>query len=59
MFPKYDALKKRTIELIDAGKLQSSPTLAQRIDIAYGNTKIENDAITVEMVERAAAEMIK
>ncbi|MEJ7597786.1 MAG: hypothetical protein WKG01_07755 [Kofleriaceae bacterium] len=53
MFPKYDELKHRVLELIAQGKLPSTPTREQRIDIAYGNARIENSAVTREMVERA------
>lgn len=58
MFPKYDQLKVRALELIAEGRLQSTPSHEQRIDIAYGNTKIENDSITREMVARAADESL-
>lgn len=53
MFPRYDELKARTLKLISEGKLASTPTREQRIDIAYGNAKIENEAITREMVAAA------
>jgi hypothetical protein len=33
--------------------LPKLPTREQRIDWAYGNTKIENSTITREMAERA------
>jgi hypothetical protein len=53
MFPKYDALKVKTLKLISEGKLSSTPSREQCIDIAYGNAAIENDAITREMVAEA------
>lgn len=53
MFSKYDALKEQTLKLIAQGKLPSTPTREQRIDIAYGNAAIENDDVTREMVADA------
>ena len=53
MFPKYDRLKDETLALISEGKLSSTPTRDQRIDIAYGNARIENVAVTIEMVVQA------
>jgi len=53
MFPKYDELKTKALELISEGKLPSTPTRDQRIDIAYGNARIENEAVTIEMVVEA------
>ncbi len=52
-FAKYEALKARVLELLAEGKLPRVPTLEQLIDFVYGNTKIENDDITLEMVEQA------
>jgi hypothetical protein len=49
----YDELKAKVQELTAAGRLPSVPTRDQRIDFAYGNTKIENDAVTREMVVKA------
>jgi hypothetical protein len=53
MFAKYDALKVKALKLISEGKLSSTPSREQRIDIAYGNAAIENDAVTREMVAEA------
>ena len=50
MFPKYDELKARAQRLIANGKLSSAPTREQRIDIAYGNARIENADFTHAMV---------
>lgn len=49
----YDDLKAKVQLLLDAGKIERVPSREQRIDFVYGNTKIENDLITREMVERA------
>jgi hypothetical protein len=53
MFPKYDNLKSRVLELIAEGKLPSTPTREQRIEIAYHNARFENADVTIDMVERA------
>jgi hypothetical protein len=49
----YEELLARVRELQDAGALSSRPTRDERIDWAYGQTKLENEAITREMVARA------
>ena len=49
----YDDLKARVQTLLAAGQIDRFPTREQRIDFAYGNTKIENEMVTREMVERA------
>lgn len=49
----YDELKARVQQLTAEGKLPPVPTREQRIDFAYGNTKIENDDVTREMAVRA------
>jgi hypothetical protein len=53
----YEELKAKVQELQAAGKLSTVPTREQRIDFAYGNTKIENDAVTkamaIDAVDRA------
>jgi hypothetical protein len=49
----YDELLSEVRVLQDAGRLPLRPTREQRIDWAYGNTKIENSTITREMAERA------
>jgi hypothetical protein len=53
MSTTYDELKARVLQLTAEGKLPSVPTREQRIDFAYGNTKIENDDVTRDMVVRA------
>jgi hypothetical protein len=49
----YDELKAKVQTLLAAGQIERVPNREQRIDFAYGNTKIENDQVTREMVERA------
>ncbi len=49
----YDDLKAKVQTLLAAGRLDRAPTREQRIDFAYGNTKIENEKVTREMAERA------
>ncbi len=49
----YDDLKAKVQMLLDSGKINRVPTREQRIDFAYCNTKIENESVTREMVERA------
>lgn len=49
----YEALKARILELMSTGQLSPVPTREERIDFAYGNTKIENDDVTRGMVEAA------
>ncbi len=49
----YDDLKAKVQALLAAGQIQAVPDRAQRIDFAYGNTKIENEAVTREMAEQA------
>jgi len=53
----YDDLKAKVQELLAAGQIQAAPDRAQRIDFAYGNTKIENDKVTREMAERAVDQL--
>jgi hypothetical protein len=50
----YNELKAKVQALYAAGRIAAVPSREQRIDFAYGNTKIENEAITREMVEQAA-----
>jgi hypothetical protein len=52
----YEQLLAEVRRLQDRGQLPIWPTNAQRIDWAYGNTVIENENVTIAMVERAAAE---
>ena len=49
----YDDLKKKIQTAMAAGQIDRVPSREQRIDFAYGNTKIENEAVTREMCERA------
>ncbi len=49
----YEELLAEVTRLQDQGELPLHPTRDQRIDWAYGNTKIENADITREMAERA------
>lgn len=49
----YEDMKATVLSLLAAGKLERTPTREQRIDFAYGNTKIENADVTQEMVVRA------
>ena len=49
----YDDLKAKVQTLLANGQIDRLPTREQRIDFAYGNTKIENEMVTREMVERA------
>ncbi len=58
MSRSYEELLAEVRRLQDAGKLPVRPTREQRIDWAYGNTKIENSAVTREMAERAVDEKL-
>jgi len=58
MSRSYAELLAEVRRLQDAGKLPVRPTREQRIDWAYGNTKIENSAVTREMAERAVDEKL-
>ncbi|MEZ4359351.1 MAG: hypothetical protein R3B48_04160 [Kofleriaceae bacterium] len=49
----YDDLKAKVQAMLAAGQVDRVPSREQRIDFAYGNTKIENEDVTREMVERA------
>jgi hypothetical protein len=49
----YEELMAEVTRLHDEGRLPARPTREQMIDWAYGNTKIENEDITREMVARA------
>jgi uncharacterized iron-regulated protein len=49
----YEQLKARVLQLRQEGRVQVWPTDEERIDWVYGNTKIENEDITREMVEQA------
>jgi hypothetical protein len=52
--PSYERLRDQLKR--ERGDDQAArPTDRERADWAYGNTKIENDAITREMAERAVA----
>lgn len=52
----YEELLSEVRGLQDAGRLPMHPTRAQRVDWAYGNTKIENSDVTREMAERAVGD---
>lgn len=58
MSRSYEELLAEVRRLQDAGKLPMRPTREKRIDWAYGNTKIENSAVTREMAERAVDEKL-
>jgi hypothetical protein len=49
----YEELLADVMRLQDQGQVPLHPTRDQRIDWAYGNTKIENADITRDMAERA------
>lgn len=49
----YEELKAKVQSLLAAGKIQATPNRDQRIDFAYGNTKIANALVTREMAVRA------
>jgi hypothetical protein len=53
----YEQLLEEVRSLQDEGRLPIWPTRAQRIDWAYGNTVMENDQVTLAMVEKAADEI--
>jgi hypothetical protein len=50
---EYEDLKNKVQQLLTAGKIEPKPSRDQRIDFAYGNTKIENAAVTREMAAQA------
>jgi hypothetical protein len=58
MSKSYEELLAEVRRLQDSGQLPVRPTREQRIDWAYGNTKIENDDVTREMAERAVDEKL-
>ena len=49
----YTSLRKKVSEAVERGKLDRWPSDTQRSDWAYGNTRIENDAVTREMTDEA------
>lgn len=49
----YEELLAEVKKLQTSGSVPAQPTREQRVDWAYGNTKIENSDITREMAERA------
>lgn len=53
----YEDLKAQVRALVASGALSCIPDREQRIDFAYGNTKLANEAITREMVERACDQL--
>ena len=50
---EYEDLKAKVRQLLAAGKIEPRPSRDQRIDLAYGNTKIENADVTREMAVQA------
>ena len=53
----YAAIKRRVQKLQEDGMIPKTLTAEERADWAYGNAVIENDQVTPEMAERAAAEL--
>ena len=51
----YEELLAEVQRLRSVGSVPAPPTYKQRVDWAYGNTKIENDDVTREMAEHAVA----
>jgi hypothetical protein len=49
----YSRLKEQVSAALADGKFSRWPDDTQRVDWAYGNTKIENEDVTREMVQRA------
>lgn len=49
----YEDLKAKVQSFLAAGRIPSTPTREQRIDFAYGNTKLENAEITRDMAVQA------
>lgn len=49
-----EGLMAQVKRLVAEGVLSAKPTRAERIDFAYGNTRLSNPAITRQMVEDAA-----
>lgn len=53
MAATYEQLLAQVQKLQATGSFPAHPTRDQRVDWAYGNTKIENEEITREMAELA------
>lgn len=53
MASTYEELKEKVRQLQEAGKLSKSLTPEEKMDWAYGNTVIENQSVTREMVKTA------
>ena len=54
-------MPKTLVELIEMARktpMTSEQEAEQRRSFAYGNTRIENDAVTREIVDRAADQML-
>lgn len=49
MMAEYEELKAKIQQLVAEGKLDPRPSREQRIDFAYGNAKLSNPAVTLEM----------
>ena len=54
----YEALCIQVRALQDRGELPTHVTREQAADWAYGNTKIENDAVTRDMADAAAIKLV-
>ena len=52
----YEKLKAEVVRLRDKGRIRSTPTAEERANWAYGTTKIENDAVTLEMAQAGVLE---
>lgn len=52
----YEELLAEVDRMRAEGRLPARPTREQMIDWAYGNTKIGNDDVTIEIVARAVDE---
>jgi hypothetical protein len=55
----YEELLEEVNRLQDEGRLSTRPTREETIDWAYGNTKIENPKITMDIVTRAVDERLR
>ncbi len=51
----YEELRAKVRELQQNGRLSKTLTADEKIDWAFGNTVIENEAVTREMVSTAYA----
>lgn len=51
----YEELRKKVRQLQEKGELSKELSPEEKVDFAYGNTVIENEAVTRVMVEHAYA----